>query len=73
MINGEEAVGFNRMQTGLDGPDLIRVDDDNAKKELRLQQQLSNARLLQEKNNDEMCCRICLSEEEPENPIISPC
>jgi hypothetical protein len=36
MINGDEMAGFNRMQTGLDGPDVIKVDDDNAKKELRL-------------------------------------
>ena len=25
------------------------------------------------KGQDEICCRICLSEEEPNNPIISPC
>ena len=28
---------------------------------------------MKERQPEEICCRICLSEEEPGNPIISPC
>ena len=61
--NPDERIGFNRGKT-------IIGDDIDSPLKVPKPFNTIDPSLIKE---DELVCRICLSEEEPGNPIISPC
>lgn len=67
-VNNDENVNFNRNRLDADGNAIDIKDPPEGQKYMTLQLEgIKNVAA------DERVCRICLSEEEENNPIISPC
>ena len=64
----DENPGFNRGQTIMIGDDNHQNEEDGIKPKVKVYPKIDPAKF-----QDELVCRICLSEDEPGNPIISPC
>lgn len=73
----EENFNFNRRQTMIEGASTIDMENDGTNHlESPIKQKNKFATVDPEllgKETDETICRICLCEEEPGNPIITPC